>query len=317
MNVFFLSHDPHEAAQMMHDKHVVKMILETAQILSAVAHRHGFWSGGYYAPTHQNHPCTLWAGDSEANASWLVDHGYALLNEYTHRYGKAHASGSVIDKFYMEYVNQVFPNTQWTPPAQAMPEQYRVPGNAVQAYRNYYLGEKITQSRWTRRPVPAIFEDKVNKMAKKDKIHATAEAQPAVETQPAATEAQAPAVKTVGVKGLKGVPLTAVITLIATKNPKRPGCAAEGRFALYRTGMTQQEFLDAGGTTPDLAYDTAHGFISVEGYVPPKVFTPREPKPKAEKAAKAPRAKKEKAAPSDTEAREAAAVEAEVLEETV
>ena len=101
-------------------------------------------------------------------------------------------------------------------------------------------------------------------------------------------------------RGLKGVPLSATITLLSAQNPKRKGCAAEVRFSLYKTGMTQEEFLDAGGTTPDMAYDTAHGYISVDGYIPPKIVepkvrAPKEPKaPKAAKEPKAPKVKKEK-----------------------
>lgn len=100
--------------------------------------------------------------------------------------------------------------------------------------------------------------------------------------------------------GLRGVPISAEITLISPVNPKRKGCAAEVRFSLYKPGMTQEEFLDAGGTTADMAYDTAHGFISVDGYTPPKMFEAkvREPKapkePKAAKEPKAPKMKKEK-----------------------
>ena len=113
-------------------------------------------------------------------------------------------------------------------------------------------------------------------------------------------------------RGLKGIPITAVITLLAAVNPKRAGCAAEARFALYETGMTQEQFLDAGGTTPDMAYDAAHGYISVDGYAPPKMVEPTVREPKAPKEPKAKREKivKEKS-PAQVE------LESAVQEETV
>ena len=127
-------------------------------------------------------------------------------------------------------------------------------------------------------------------------------------------EAAAP-VKTIGIKGLKGVSIDAKITLLTTVNPKRAGCAAFGRFALYQDGQTQAEFLAAGGTTPDLAYDTAHGFIAVEGYTSPKPFVPKE---KAPKAVKEPKAKKAKSAAVVAEEDAATAdLEAATAEESI
>jgi len=78
MNIFILSQDPHKAAQYMCDKHVVKLLLESAQILSTV-------SQGPYKPTHQNHPCTLWTAQGRDNYHWLVEHALELCREYTHR----------------------------------------------------------------------------------------------------------------------------------------------------------------------------------------------------------------------------------------
>lgn len=146
-------------------------------------------------------------------------------------------------------------------------------------------------------------------MAKKDKISGETKAEVQAAPEVPATQ-EAPAKSPVGQRGLKGVPLTAKITLLAATNPKRPGCAAEKRFALYETGKTVETFLNEGGTTPDLVYDAAHGFISVEGYTPKKMFTPKakaEPKPKKEKVAKEVKG----------ESVSTAQVEAEVQAETV
>ena len=70
MNIFVLDSDPKVAATMLCDKHVVKMILESAQMLSTVAHTNGHIPR--YRPTHSKHPCTLWAGESKSNWQWLV-----------------------------------------------------------------------------------------------------------------------------------------------------------------------------------------------------------------------------------------------------
>ena len=106
---------------------------------------------------------------------------------------------------------------------------------------------------------------------------------------PTATEAPMKAV------GPKGVKVDAVITLVATSNPKREGSAAKSRFAAYTDQMTVADALAAGLTTPDLVYDAKHGFIQIDGYsVPGGVTVPKvkaPPKPKAEK-----KEKKEKAA---------------------
>ena len=136
MNIFYLHHDPAVAAQAQCDKHVVKMVLETAQMLSAVIDRHGIQDSAAYRVTHRNHPCTIWAGDSRTNYEWLVCHGLALGAEYTKRYGKTHKSLAVIQAL-AQHAPQL-EDLGATCPAQAMPEMYRVPGDAVQAYRNYY-----------------------------------------------------------------------------------------------------------------------------------------------------------------------------------
>jgi hypothetical protein len=92
MNIFYLDRDPVIAAQMMCDKHVVKMILESAQMLST-AHR--VLDGdeyankmGLYKLAHKNHPSTIWVRTSSENYRWLFNHYDALMQEYTYRYDK-------------------------------------------------------------------------------------------------------------------------------------------------------------------------------------------------------------------------------------
>lgn len=88
MNIFATSKCPVKSAKYLDDKRVVKMCLESAQMLATAAAYHG--GAVTYKPTHKNHPCTVWAGQSRKNYLWLHSHFCALLSEYTSRYGKVH-----------------------------------------------------------------------------------------------------------------------------------------------------------------------------------------------------------------------------------
>lgn len=150
MNIFVLDEDPVKAAEYQCDKHVIKMILETAQLLCAV------YEPGQapYKRTHYNHPCSVWVRQSYANFNWLQQHGAALCNEYTRRYKKRHKSEYVFDWIHQNpcpafsMSDGTFSYTL-TPFAQAMPEQYKNPEDAVAAYRAYYKGEKARFAVWT------------------------------------------------------------------------------------------------------------------------------------------------------------------------
>lgn len=146
MNIFVLDADPVRAAQAQHNKHVVKMVLETAQLLC------GGLSGAPYKPTHLKHPCSLWVRNSRSNYLWTVEHGFALAAEYTHRYGKIHACAAVIEHCAAR-ANEISAGAL-TPHAQAMPDEYRVPDDAVAAYRAYYRGAKAEGAAWTNRARP-------------------------------------------------------------------------------------------------------------------------------------------------------------------
>mgnify|MGYP006409161793 FL=1 len=145
MNIFVLHEQPDVAAQMLCDKHVVKMILESAQMLCTVAHNHGY--DAPYRRTHPKHPCTLWAGKSQENWDWLASHALAMSGEYTRRYGKTHKSRSVIDWCLWQGIKIQFPESGLLPFAQAMPPQYKS-DCAVTAYRAYYHGEKAKFATW-------------------------------------------------------------------------------------------------------------------------------------------------------------------------
>jgi hypothetical protein len=149
MNIFVLDEDQSQAARYHVDKHVVKMILETAQLLSAQ-----FEQGeAPYKRTHYNHPCSIWTRNSKDNFMWLVKLGYELSKEYGFRYQKKHKSSAVI-KWCEDNVNRIsFKTTGITPFAQAMPDEYKSP-DAVEAYRQYYIHEKSDILTWKNREVP-------------------------------------------------------------------------------------------------------------------------------------------------------------------
>jgi len=141
-----------------------------------------------------------------------------------------------------------------------------------------------------------------------------------VETEvatPEVVEAAEQVVAAARSRGPRGVPETAVITVLADSNPKREDSQSHIDFAKYATGMTVGEFCDAVGkrATPHLVYDAAHGFISIEGYDPERVVA-KPKKEKAEKPAKAPRAKKAKAAPAEA-TEEQLELEGAVVEESL
>lgn len=150
LNIFAVDSDPVVAAQSLCDAHVIKMILESAQMLCA-AHPQGF---APYKRSHYNHPCTIWARTSKANYMWLCEHAKALCAEYTYRYGKRHKSEDVIDWCIAN--SSEIPNGSLTPHAQAMPPQYRN-GSFVEAYRAYYRGEKSRFAKWRKREPPLWF----------------------------------------------------------------------------------------------------------------------------------------------------------------
>ena len=151
MNIFFLHWDPRICAQMHVDKHVVKMILETCQMLCAVHHLLASSYEPPYKLTHKNHPCTVWAMESLANYKWLATLGMELCEEYTYRYGKVHKCEQYIRKMIKNFPK--FLNTEFTPPAQAMPEIYKSK-DAVESYRQYYFFEKHLLLYWKKREEP-------------------------------------------------------------------------------------------------------------------------------------------------------------------
>ena len=137
MNIFFLDKNPNVAAVLQCDKHVVKMVVETAQMLSTAARRHGKALG--YKSAYANHPMTLWVGDDLHNYVWTVEHGKALAREYTARFGKMHKSESVIKELDVFWGKP----KQITIPPLCMPDEYKC-DDFVEAYNSYYKAKLLS-----------------------------------------------------------------------------------------------------------------------------------------------------------------------------
>jgi len=161
MNIFYLDKDPRLAAQYHVDKHVVKMPLETAQLLCSVYHVIGGHPKNIipYKLTHKNHPCSIWARESLSNYLWLVELGLEICKEYTYRYGKQHKSEAVIN--WCKERKPKIVNISLTPIKQAMPDIFKNK-DPVLAYRNYYLGAKTHLFSWKKRNKPYWVIDNLN-----------------------------------------------------------------------------------------------------------------------------------------------------------
>ena len=158
MNIFFLDENPTLSAQYHVDKHVVKMILETAQLLCSVHHVTDQVTDQVpYKLSHKNHPCAVWARQSLSNYLYLCELGLELGKEYTYRYGKRHKSIDVIEWCIVNKPN--IPDIDFTQPAMAMPDEYKT-DSVVESYRNYYIGAKISLASWKNREKPFWFGKK-------------------------------------------------------------------------------------------------------------------------------------------------------------
>lgn len=173
MNIFYVHEDTKICAKQHLDKHVVKMILEYAQLLST-AHRllDGYEYEGksisgrkamrwklddsrednLYMASHMKHPSGIWCRANLSNYTWLYNLWRDLMREYTFRYGKHHVAERLIP--FLDIPPKNITEGDQTLMAQCMPEQYKVPGDSIQAYHNYYVGDKQRFAVWTNRPIP-------------------------------------------------------------------------------------------------------------------------------------------------------------------
>ena len=178
MNIFYLHNDPKTCAELHNDKHVVKMILEYAQLLST-AHRvlDGYLVDGHspsgrkkklylltdhrdahlYVATHINHPSAIWVRQTDKNYQWLHMLLRCLCAEYTYRYGKVHKVEREGLLGVLQAVPKYIAQGDFTEPTPAMPDEYKVSENSVRSYINYYVGAKKHLASWKKRQTPEWF----------------------------------------------------------------------------------------------------------------------------------------------------------------
>jgi hypothetical protein len=159
MNIFYLSSNAKQAAVYHNDKHVVKMILESAQLLST-AHRVLDIIPAdsiLYKATHIHHPSAKWARDNINNYQWLYDLFCGLCEEYTFRYSKTHLTESKL-KHVLKQAPMNISTAAFTQPPQAMPIELHST-DSINAYRTYYITRKSHLARWTKREIPFWYKD--------------------------------------------------------------------------------------------------------------------------------------------------------------
>lgn len=158
MNIFILDEDIQSCVKMHCDKHVVKMITEYNQLLSTACHVYGLSIEGIYRKTHVHHPCGVWLRESKENFIYLLELNKALLDEYTHRYGKIHAGSRLIPLF--ESVLDQIPEGKGirTPFVAVLPGMVVYDADAVSLYRSLYMNEKRHMTSWKNREVPEWFK---------------------------------------------------------------------------------------------------------------------------------------------------------------
>lgn len=155
MNIFATDRSAKASALALDDRRLVKMVLETAQIMSAALHRHGVTFDGQYRPTHVKHPCVLWAGDSRRNFGWLGEHGFWLHTDYTRRFGREHKSASVITSAVMAADDADWPAIALAPFANCTTYKDREVHEAYQQYMRDKWAADGDKARWTGRNAPA------------------------------------------------------------------------------------------------------------------------------------------------------------------
>ena len=174
MNIFFLDWDVNKCAKDHCDKHVVKMIIEYAQLMST-AHRvidgteytdltangrrikrwrlHDDREQSLMKASHINHPSGVWARQSDSNYTWLCQMWYALCKEYTYRYGKIHSVETRLVDAIFRLPNNISEGV-FTEPTPAMPDECKIVNDSLASYHKYYNEKKTRFAHWTKRATP-------------------------------------------------------------------------------------------------------------------------------------------------------------------
>lgn len=158
MNIFYVDFSPKLSAQSLCDKHIVKMSLESAQMLANCFDKEVLedpntpktQKGTPRRYSHWNHPSSIWTRATKGNMNWLIEHGIFICLEKKNRYPDKPLP-FVYDFLVWCKENielSTTPDGDFTPPPQCMPDHCKVEGNTVQAYREYYMKEKSEIVTW-------------------------------------------------------------------------------------------------------------------------------------------------------------------------
>tara|TARA_B100001057_G_scaffold499484_1_gene610329 strand:+ start:99 stop:641 length:543 start_codon:yes stop_codon:yes gene_type:complete len=177
MNLFYLHEEPEVSAKLHCDKHVVKMIIEYAQMLSTAhrmldgeqytdsssgrkiqrwEHSNSNMDKMLYKASHINHPSTRWVRENAIQYQYAYDMFTALCDEYTYRYKRVHLTDKKL-RVILDEIPRNCPIGEWSEPPQCMPEDVKVPGDSISAYHKYYRNYKRSFSVWTERPIPEFM----------------------------------------------------------------------------------------------------------------------------------------------------------------
>jgi hypothetical protein len=168
MNIFVTDLCPKQSARNLCDKHISKMIVESAQLLSG-AHwvLDGTHPGPIYKLTHRNHPCAKWVRESDGNYIWLHEHAEAICVEFTHRYNKKHKTQYIIDR--LAHPPKNIPNFGKSIKSPFIHAYYgkdpvgrfmcHIPGDPIQSYRNFYKLDKARFAKWKHLQPPSWWNN--------------------------------------------------------------------------------------------------------------------------------------------------------------
>ncbi len=163
MNIFALDRDTKVCAQYHVDKHCVKMILETTQLLNNALIIHDKFYQPVYRQTHKNHPASIWVSENKNNFDWLLSLGLNLCSEYTFRYKRQHKCQAILEQFNNLSMKDKLPSGDMTTFRLCMPEAYHT-DDPIKSYRMYYRQDKAYIAKWTNRNVPEWWNNDLYKV---------------------------------------------------------------------------------------------------------------------------------------------------------
>ena len=163
MNIFYVDPDPITAAHQLCDRHVTKMPVESVQMLVSALLRYDIQpgvitsKGTIHRGGYHHHPCTVWAGDTQANFQWLWLHGIGLCVEYTQRYGKHHFAEGQLTQLEEHLMD--LPDGDLSSPALAMPDELKT-SDPVESYRNCIRAKVLSKPEsfvWNKGTPPPLW----------------------------------------------------------------------------------------------------------------------------------------------------------------